>query len=173
MSRRAILEGLLAAGKLHELESLLFGKDTARTMRVSSDLLAVITPPFPDTPEGERHGELRAWLEGFLLGGDVSVAENPDQKDPDAMLARVHPVNSEFWSIRVTTPEETPGIRSLGAFTDKDEFLALTWEFREDMEEFDSHVEEVIEVWNDFFDPFSPHRGASIDEYLSHPWTAV
>jgi hypothetical protein len=47
--------------------------------------------------------------------------------------ARVHPVKAEFWSIRVTAPEDTPGIRVLGAFADKDKFIALTWDYREDM----------------------------------------
>ena len=83
---------------------------------MSPDILAVITPPFPETEKGKRLSEFRAWLDAFMEGSEISVAQDPDQKPPDAMLARVKPVEDEFWSIRVTEPEKTPGIRSLGGF---------------------------------------------------------
>ena len=109
-----------------------------------------------------------AWLDGFIEGNELSVAEDPNQKPPDAMLARVKPVEKEFWSIRVTDPEETPGIRSLGAFSDKDEFVALTWEKREVIQnQFDEEVASAIQVWGDYFGSETPHRGDSLDEYLT------
>jgi hypothetical protein len=84
------------------------------------------------------------------------------------MLARVHPIEKEFWSIRVTAPEETPGIRSLGAFSDKDDFVALTWEKRELIaDEFNEEVQSAIECWKDYFGTIAPHRGDSLDEYLT------
>ena len=90
-----------------ELKSLWTGDETARMMIVSADVLAVITPPFADTVEGQRFGEFRGWLENWMLAGEVSVAENPHDKPPDAMLARVRPVEANFWSIRVTDPIQT------------------------------------------------------------------
>lgn len=100
-------------------------------MIVTQDILAAVTPPFPADERGVRLAEYRAVLDAFSEGGEFSVAEDPDRKPYDAMLARVHPVAAEFFSIRVTDPEETPGIRSLGAFVDKDTFVALIWDFRE------------------------------------------
>jgi hypothetical protein len=68
------------------------------------------------------------------------------------MLARVHPVEKEFWSIRITAPEDTPGIRSLGAFSNKDDFVALTWDKREIIaDEFNEEVTSTIECWKDYF----------------------
>ena len=84
------------------------------------------------------------------------------------MLARVHPVEAEFWSIRVTEPEDTPGIRALGAFGGKDAFVAIDWEYREGMTDFDSHVESAIEDWKGIFEAEPPFEGDSLDEYLSN-----
>jgi hypothetical protein len=153
---------------LFELESLFTGDETARSMIVSANILAVVTPPFADTPEGIRIGELRAWMDGFLEGAELTVAEDPDNKPRDAMLARVHPVDAEFWAIRVTNPEDSPGIRSFGAFTAKNEFVALTWELREEIgDQFDEHVDEVRDSWIDFFGEEAPHSGDSLDDYLT------
>jgi len=164
----------VASSKLFKIKSLDFEvwgipeDDTARTMYVSADIIAVATPPFADTIEGERLGEFRAWLDGFIEGNELSVAEDPDHKPQDAMLARVKPVEKEFWSIRVTAPEDTPGIRSLGGFSDKDEFVALTWEKREVIDnQFSEEVETAIQTWDDYFRPEIPHRGDELNEYLT------
>ena len=109
-------------------------------------------------------------LDAFSEGGRISVAQNPDQKPWDAMLARVHPVSAEFWSIRVTAPEETPGIRAFGAFVEKDEFAVLTWHLREEMSSFDADVIGAREAWADLFDRAAPHSGRTLDDYLSDYW---
>jgi hypothetical protein len=83
------------------------------------------------------------------------------------MLARVDPVEKEFWSIRVTDPAETPGIRSLGGFSGFDEFVALRWEYRENIDVFDEEVTATIEAWRDLFKSEPPHSGSNLDEYLS------
>jgi hypothetical protein len=165
------LQKLLTDRSLYELESLFTGDETVRTMIVSADILTVVTPPFADTVDGGRLGEFRAWLDNFLEGGELTVAENPDTKPPDTMLARVHPVDLDLWSIRVTLPEETPGIRSLGAFAGKDKFVALTWDRREDIEDFDCEIEAATERWTDYFErdaPCARFTGESLDEYLTN-----
>jgi len=98
MSINTILDKLLHEKKLFELESLTTGSDTARKMIVSPHIAAVVSPPFPDTEEGLRLGEFRAWLDAFMEGCELSVAEDPHQKPPDAMLARTDPPKDEFWS---------------------------------------------------------------------------
>jgi len=167
MSRQQILERLLAERAVYKLESLLTGDETVRTMIVAPALFADVMPPFADTPQGERLGELRAWFDAFMEGAEITVCENPDRKPPDTMLARVHPVKEEFWSVRVTDPADTPGIRSLGAFSNCDEFIALRWEYREHIEIFDDEVTATIEAWRDLFRSEKPHDGSNIDEYLS------
>jgi len=168
MSICATLMRLLRRHRLFELESLFTGNDTARTMIVSPDILAVVTPPFSDTEHGRRLGEFRAWLDNFLEGGEVSVAEDPQQKPPDAMLARVTPVEDEFWSVRVTEPEDTAGIRSLGGFGAKDKFICLIWDFREGIPVFDDEVDAARDAWRDLFGSRGPMSGESLDEYLTN-----
>ncbi len=168
MSIEPILSEHLDTGRLVELASLFTGDETARTMIVSLEILAVVTPPFPDSDEGLRLGEFRAWLDSFMEGAEISVAEYPFQKPSDAMLSRVDPIESELWSIRVTQPHETPGVRSFGGFAGKDEFIALTWDFREMIPHFDDAVSGALAAWDDLFGPNGPFKGDSLDEYLTN-----
>lgn len=84
------------------------------------------------------------------------------------MLARVHDVRDEFWSLRVTTPSNTPGIRAIGAFIEKNEIALLHWGFREDMKPFDDDVRLARETWADLFGSATPHSGRTLDEYLTN-----
>ena len=97
----------------------------------------------------------------------MTLPTDDEDPPPEAMLARVHPVQADFWSIRVTEPSETPGIRSLGAFGAFDEFVALTWELREEMGDFDAHVDEARAIWRDLFGSERPYQGDNVDAYLS------
>src|SRR5262245_58096494 len=169
MSIVTILFQLMNDERLHELQSLFTADETARTMIVSPDILAAVSPPFPDNEEGRRLSEFRAWLDGFMEGCELSVAEDPDRKPPDAMLARVHPVADEFWSVRVTEPEDTPGIRAFGAFGGKDMLIALTWEKRELIgDQFNEAVSEVQASWRDYFRSERPFSGDRLDDYLTN-----
>jgi len=73
-------------------------KTTPRTMYVTSDVLAAVAFPFPDTLEGDRLGKFRGLLDDFVGGSRISVSEDPDDKPWSTMLARVHEVKDEFWS---------------------------------------------------------------------------
>ncbi|MBY0532747.1 MAG: hypothetical protein K2P86_12335 [Xanthobacteraceae bacterium] len=137
-----------------------------RTMFVTTNVLADVER-FDETLQGERLAKLRAWLDGFIEGDIISVSEDPDDKQADTMLCRVHDVKDEFWSIRVTEPSRTPGIRSIGAFTDRDEFLSINWNFREGMD-FDEEVADAQQIWKDFFGEEMPHFGDCLDEYLTN-----
>jgi hypothetical protein len=169
MSRRAILERLIATERLFERPTQYAGYDTGRRMYVTPEILALTRPPFADTREGERLGEFAAMLDAFSEMGVFSVAEDPDQKPHEAMLARTRPVCADFWSIRVTAPEDTPGLRALGAFIDHDEFVVLHWDFRENMS-FNEDVDIAIQVWRDLFGAVYPHSGAHIRNYISQFW---
>jgi len=169
MSRNQILQRLLLEERLLELPSLFTGGETARSMIISTEVSAAVTPPFADTDEGLRLAEFRQLLDAFSEGGQISVAEDPHEKPPDAMLARVDPIPEEFWSIRVTHPEESAGIRCLGAFADTDKFIALTWDYRETIGiEFDQEVAAVRAAWRDLFGSEEPFSGDRLDEYLTN-----
>ena len=162
------MQRLLDQKRLLELPSQFTGYETARTMIVSPEIMRVVSPPFSADLRGERLAEFRQWMDAFSEGGQVSVAENPRGKPPDAMMARVDPVRAGFFSIRVTSPEQTPGIRSLGGFTKKDEFVALTWDLRENIEVFDDEVAIVQAAWAGLFGSQTPHSGEYLDDYLSN-----
>src|SRR5262245_12713503 len=169
MSIVTILFQLVDDERVHELQSLFTGDETVRTMIVSPDILAAVSPPFRDNEEGRRLGEFRAWLDGFMEGCELLVAKDPDRKPPDAMLARVHPVADEFWSVRVTEPNDTPGIRAFGAFGGKDMFVGLTWEKRELIgDQFNEAVTDVQASWRDYFRSEKPFSGVRLDDYLTN-----
>ena len=160
---------LVEAGTLIELPSLYTGSETARTMLVSRTVFDAVEPPFPANQSGIRLAEFRNWLDSaFSEGGEISVAEDPKLKPQDAMLARVLPVESEFWSIRVTDPAQTPGIRGFGAFVGKDYFVTLTWDYRENISDFSDEITNVQQEWRKLFGDERPHSGVSLDAYLSN-----
>lgn len=178
-----ILDTCLGVGFLFDLKPLPFpgdetvvleADDMPRRMYVSPDIAAVVEPPFADTLEGRRLGEFRALLDAFMLGAEISVSEDPYDKPPHTQLARVCPVDAEFWSFRVTEPEETSGIRALGAFHATDEFIALRWGFREQIgHRFNEEVVETREDWQDIFDDIPPHKGVRLNEYISESAVAL
>jgi hypothetical protein len=174
MSRQAIITQLVTGSKLYLHKSLNFESlgipqdETARTLYISSEVSAAISFPFPDTPEG---GALANSERGSIILSRVRsslLLRTPIENRPTRCLRGFIPVKNEFWSIRVTLPETTPGIRSLGAFSDTDEFVALTWEKRETINnQFDQEVERVTQVWKDFFGIVPPHQGNNINDYLT------
>jgi hypothetical protein len=178
MSRDQILQRALADDALLKLKPLPFpgdetvvlqDDDIPRKVYVSPNVMAAIMEPFADTQEGARLGEFRAWLDAFLLGSEISVCENPHHKPPETDLARVAPIEAEFWSIRVREPEDTDGLRSLGAFHAQDEFIALRWQYREVIgDDFDDEVDEVRMDWRNIFGDVGPHKGSALNEYLTH-----
>lgn len=137
-------------------------------MFVTPEIDGIARRPFPETFEGNRYAELAAFLDAFCEMGVITICEDPDRKPWDVMLARVHPIQDEFWSMRITDPPNTPGLRLLGGFCAKDEFVALQWEFRESIYDFDGEVDELKETWRDHFGDLRPLSGRTVDEYISH-----
>lgn len=164
MSIQRILTSLLGK-KLFALSD----DEKPRSVFVSADVWAAVLPPFPDTMEGLRRGEFRAWLENFEDGDEFSVSEDPDDKPSWTMLARVKPTEEDFWSMRITTPDTSPGMRAIGAFIGYNEFVVLDWHYREEMD-FDNDVNEAIARWRDLFGECHPHTGETLNEHLSNFW---
>ena len=155
---------LVEAHRLHCLESRLTGEETARTLFVSQEVLDGLAHPYPENT-AHRLSEFREFLDAYLEGGLISVAEDPDLKPEYAMMARVHPVKDEFWDFRITAPK--PGIRAFGAFSEFDTVVLLTWEYREAITTFDDEVERCKAEWRQLFSA-TPHRGGHLHEYLSN-----
>jgi hypothetical protein len=161
------------APKLFCLSPLVRSTLVMRTLFVSVEVNDVIYPPWPPNRNGYRLSKFRAVLDDFLAGGRVSVAENPFKKPSDALLARVCPTTDDVWDIRCIDPK--PGIRCLGCFSEKDTFVALTWNYREDFcpEDWATEIGRCKTEWSSLFNPHRPFHGAHLDEYLSINYHAV
>lgn len=159
---------LVSARRLIDRPST-FMESRARELYVTPEIDGYAAPPFADTREGERFAEMATYFDEFCELTMVTVSEDPFNKPPDVMMARVHPIADEFWSMRVTDPEDTSGIRVLGGFCAKDAFVALMWDFRENIgDNFDEEVDELKAIWRDYFGDLSPYTGSSLDDYLTN-----
>ena len=149
------------------LPSRFTGYETVRSLYVTPEILEVVEPPYPDGLLGDRYAEFRNFLDAFSEGGEFSVCENPYEKPPETMLARVDPVQAEFWSMRILDPGKNAGIRCLGAFEKHDQFIALIWDLREDVANFNDEVAAVQKEWFARFGS-APLSGVKLDAYLSN-----
>ena len=71
-------------------------EDQSRKLYLSADVSAAVAKPLEDTQEGERLARFRAWLDGFVEGMELTVAEDPHEKPAWAMLACVCPIEASF-----------------------------------------------------------------------------
>ncbi len=99
----------------------------------AQEVLDAISEPFRGTRKNWL-AEFCENLDAFLEGCELSVGEDPFDKDAHALIARVAPVEDEFWDMRVTAPK--PGIRAFGAFAELNTFICLTWEYRDVIADF-------------------------------------
>ena len=146
------------------------GDPMKRQVFVSSEVRDCVMDPLPRNWKGRRRAELRARLDAFTRGEQFSVAERPFKKDPKAMLARTNPPNDEIWSLRSTEPK--PGIRCFGAFGDKDLFIALTWAFREDINNWTAELARCKGEWMRVFGAVPRLQKGSLNEYISNFYKA-
>jgi hypothetical protein len=171
MSIRHLVERLVVSGKLTLLPTLL-GLETGRDMYVSAEILKVVTPPFAsDDRESMQLADFRQFLDAFSERCRLTVAENPYVKPGWALMARIDPVNDEFFDLRVITPAENEpqSIRAFGGFADIDAFVALTWNYRDSIgDNFNAEVDRCRNAWRELFGEIRPHHGATLDDYLTH-----
>lgn len=162
MTYMSIPDGLahvVEAGELVCLPSSLFGFETARQMYVVPEIWDAVS-----NPADVELVEFRAQLDAFVEGGFFTVAEDPFTKPSDAMLARVHPVENEIWDLRSVVPH--PGIRCLGAFWQQDAFIALAYNYRENMR-WQKDIASCRSTWAKLFGGTPPLKGVSLDDYLT------
>jgi len=148
------------------LESVYFGEETPRSIFVSEEVKCALTHPFPEGRE-VLHAEFLQTLDAFLEHGEMTVAEDPRCKPSDALMARVEPVEDEFFDFRITAPH--PQIRAFGGFAEKDVFVIVTWNYRDAInDDFDGEVTRCKIEWQKLFDKTPPFKGKNLDEYLSN-----
>jgi hypothetical protein len=105
-------------------------------------------------------------LEGYARHDHIWFALNPTKKHRAAGFARVHPIGRGAISIRAWfSPREH--IRIFGCFSEADWFVALTWDFRGNVDDFSERANDCRARWDRLFAPLTPLVGASVHDYLS------
>lgn len=167
MSIRDEINAHLAAKRLFHLTSAFLGEDAPRDVFVSVDVAElVLHMPISGGREGRRASNARALLDGFIEGDYVTVGEDPFDKNATCIMARVDPVKAEIFDFRCLDPN--PGLRILGAFSERDTFIALTWDYRENFDgNWHEKVADCQAEWRRLFGNIPRHSGANINEYIS------
>lgn len=167
MLRQRVAE-LVESGELLQLEPLIPDDlSYTRTIWVTPEVLDVINSGEEENWIAERHRRFEASLDAFINWEEVSVSENPFDKNRETFLARVAPIDWELWDIRTIEPPQ--GMRCLGGFVGQDEFIALVYDYRENYAqgEFDNLVERCHSEWLRLFGTLTPHSGGTLDAYLT------
>ena len=137
----------------------------SRTLWVTKEVYHAVEPIRDGTWDDYRLSEFRGSLDAFTNNEEVSVAENPFDKNSDTFLARVDPVIMELWDVRTLIPGQ--GIRCLGGFAGYNTFVALTWDYRE-LIDWRDFVTSGKTVWQSLFGNIQPFSGENLDAYLSN-----
>ena len=170
---KARLRSLVRARTLVGLPLLLDGDKRRRCMLLSRSVAQAVIGPSGGLPDDERLAQFRGNLDAFAVGEAITMARHPFLKPADADLAPVDPMSSHVWDFRVLEPPN--GIRCFGFFAAKDLFIALIWDYREDIDsgEWIELVDQCKRSWDNLFSPFVPHSGAIPHDYISKPFRAV
>jgi hypothetical protein len=163
---KARIKQLRADKRLSYLPPLLVSSPMLREIFVSEEIRHDVSPPWPLHRTGARHTAFRETLDNFTQGFRLSVSEDPFRKPGYASMARTDPVAKEVWDIRCLRLDQ--GIRCFGCFAARDLFIALTWDYRENITDFDEEVRRCRQVWDDLFLSLQPRKKANLHEYLSN-----
>ncbi|WMT88249.1 hypothetical protein NO932_06470 [Pelagibacterium sp. 26DY04] len=125
-----------------------------------------------DTPKElvKKAMDTRGALDAYMANSWLTVAMNPDEKPPHTQLARNKDVSDGIWSFRIRDPK--PHVRVLGAFADRDHFVAIDYRGRDGLD-FDKAVEATLDAWGALFPGISPITGDNIELYLSDRYRLV
>jgi hypothetical protein len=96
----------------------------SRVMLLSKDVYGLLYGPFKTESHEIRAGMLRANLESFVRGLEVSMCLIP-KKAKSAEFGLLGPESKATFDYRSRAPK--PSLRILGHFVERDTFVALTW----------------------------------------------
>lgn len=122
MSIEEWINHLVADGRLFPLRPVFKGDSIRRPMFMSEEVRNLIEGPWTTAAAATRCGQLRADLEAFVVGAELSICLRPYHAR-DAQMGLLSPIEDGVWDVRSQNPK--PGIRVLGRFGRRDWFLAL------------------------------------------------
>ncbi|MGD9508787.1 MAG: hypothetical protein AB7I59_04100 [Geminicoccaceae bacterium] len=178
MSIRRLIGDRVNEQRLFVLEPLLESDPIERTLVISPEIQSLLCGPWPSVRAGKRMMDLRADLESFVVGDQVSACLVP-YKAEEALFGRLDKPADEVWDIRSRKP--APGIRLLGRFAEQDCFVALScWPRsvqldylsrpplgRRNSSEWAAGIKECKAEWRKLFFDYPAHTGTTINDYIS------
>lgn len=178
------IKTLLSNGRLFELEPSFEGDPIKRRMLLSDEVWGLLSGPWGSKTEERRCQALRADLEAFVKGEELSVSVTP-RKAGDHLLGLLDPPRDGVWDIRSQDPR--PGLRVVGRFAAKDVFVglipasrsvAVPYITRGPMGDYGSpQWKEIIRQakadWRRLFPMFPPVSGVNVSELLSEKFHLV
>lgn len=165
----------IAEHRLFFVGPALHGDEVARHMFVGEEIKPLLDPAaLSSVEDGYRLGHVRPQLDIYTSGGRLNVALDPFDKDKSAHLARTNPVTDEIWDVRCTDPDAR--IRVFGRFLEFDLFVALTWQYRENLKtplDWTNEQERFKDKWRVLFPYQALYAPTKADGYVSQPFKLV
>jgi len=161
MSMAAQIDGLVEAGKLVPYPMLV--RSSPRKIYMSICVADMVDAAWEDSDDAVLFAQCRALLEDYVRNNWIRLRWDPDQDVP-ANIARVRPPGLYVFDFR--SKGKDGGIRVFGAFAAKDWFVALTWEFRNEVD-WDFEPTNCLKTWIDLFNTAPPYLGSDANDYLS------
>jgi hypothetical protein len=164
MSIRSQIAGHVDAGALHEFVNPLGAGRNARRLFLSNDAFTITdTGQWDDSDIGNCFVRANSRFEAFVKNDEIHFSLQAKKKHPRTAFARVCPIKLGVVAIRVW--QRSHHLRVFGCFAEKDWFVAIKWDTREDLN-FREAAAECCDIWNGWFS-FPPLVGASIHDYFS------
>lgn len=153
-------------------------------MFLSQELKDFLDGPWTHKGARLRAGRLRADLEAFIKGDELSLCFEPFVAKA-AYMGRLEPIEDSIWDIRSRDPK--PALRVVGFFAEMDAFVALRWAPRskrlewtdkpplgdKDSREWRDIIVQCKTDWRNLFHGYVPVTGECINAYLSDSAHAV
>ena len=184
MSIEEWINRLVEDGRLFPLKPVFKGDSIRRPMFMSEEVRDLIEGPWTSTAAATRCGKLRADLEAFVVGAELSICLLP-YNAKDAQMGLLSPAKDGVWDVRSQGP--SPGIRVLGRFARQDWFLALIPASRSrkvdyiargplddrDSQAWDDVISDTRRLWQSLCPAYSGIGGDDAREYFSDRYNPI
>lgn len=126
--------------------------------------------PWDNVNDEFRGSQLRQFLDQFTEGKKITISEEPYKKPNTTYMAPIDPVEDRVFDIR---NRDKPAVRVLGAFAERDVFVALIWDYRvnlggPDSKEWRDFRERCKAEWRKRFFMYEPLSGVNRNELATN-----
>jgi hypothetical protein len=154
------MKDAVARGMLYPLIPRAAGSSARRALLVYDKLWDFLQSPEGDEAWERRVAELQADLELFAEGAPIHPK----------YLFCLYPASKAVWEIR--SVRDSPSIRVLGLFAERDVFIATNFALREDLGGWQSREWKEVKrtaqaCWRNIFHTYPPCYGVNVHDHVS------